>query len=90
MRLIDGDRLKELYEGFEGSKVLCEVVLLNIDDQPTVDAVVHGVWIDDGTRRFGVPKPFSIKCSVCNSSQGASWMNYCPNCGAKMDGDIDG
>ena len=35
MRLIDADKLKELYEDYEGLKVPCEVVLQNIDDMPT-------------------------------------------------------
>ena len=44
MRLIDADRLRELYEDCEGLKVSCELVLQNIDDQPTaydVEAVVR-------------------------------------------------
>ena len=60
-----------------------------IETEPTVDAVevVHGEWIYNGrTDSLGVPKPFSTKCSVCESSAGASWMKFCPNCGAKMDG----
>ena len=56
----------------------------------TVDAVevVHGRWIDE--------YPY-VRCSECN----AEWINcrtdnepkmfyYCPNCGAKMDGDRNG
>ena len=56
-----------------------------IHNAPTVDAVevVHGRWIEY--------KSF-MKCSEC----GSHWyytdnhcylFNYCPNCGAKMDGD---
>lgn len=49
---------------------------------PTVDAVpvVHGEWTDkDG----GI-----ATCSVCGDRWGV-WnvMKYCPNCGARMDGD---
>ena len=44
MRLIDADELKAVYipseiEGFEKMMVPVEVVLQNIDDMPTVDAV---------------------------------------------------
>ena len=44
MRLIDVDELKAVYipseiEGFEKMMVPVEVVLQNIDDMPTVDAV---------------------------------------------------
>ena len=50
---------------------------------PTVDAapVVHGKWIDNG-----VPESVLSKCSVCGYSCGSSSFNFCPNCGAKMDG----
>ena len=56
-----------------------------LDDQPTVDAVevVHGKWVYDHWCEF--------KCSICgeysNSKPYKGKENYCPNCGAKMDGD---
>ena len=47
-----------------------------------------GKWVDNGERDIlGVPTPFAISCSECGSSAGAKWNKYCPNCGAKMDGD---
>lgn len=60
---------------------------------PAADVVEvrHGEWVDNGDRdRNGLPKPFAISCSVCGSSAGTSWMKYCPNCGAKMDGKGEG
>lgn len=61
-----------------------------IDCAPTVDAepVKHGRWIDD--------HDFAI-CSLCDriiydayyefrDKNDASFHNYCPYCGAKMDG----
>ena len=51
---------------------------------PTVDAVevVHGQWneVEDQDEMV------FYKCSVCGKLR---WFetNYCPNCGAKMDGD---
>lgn len=61
-------------------------------DAPTVDAVVvvHGRWdkvkqdLGDGikTYRFG--------CSECGYLKNTLTGNYCPNCGAKMDGDGNG
>lgn len=36
MRLIDADKLKELYQGYEGYSIPSEVILQNIEDQPTV------------------------------------------------------
>lgn len=41
-----------------------------------------GHWIDT-TKVIGFPR---VQCSVCGSGQGAIWMNHCPNCGAKMEG----
>ena len=69
-----------------------KVFVKKLNDQPAVDVVEvrHGKWVDNGERDSrGVPKPFAISCSVCGSSAGNSWMRYCPNCGAKMDGKGD-
>ena len=41
MRLIDADKLKELYQGYEGYSIPSEVILQNIDDQPTVYIDLH-------------------------------------------------
>ena len=57
-----------------------------IDSQPTVDAVevVHGRWIDT-PHAYGFVSP---RCSVClQFSKYHEKFNFCPNCGAKMDGD---
>ena len=68
-----------------------------IEDAPTVDAVevVHGRWF----MRGGI-----FRCSECDSKALLKLdsnvggcreythfrSNYCPNCGAKMDGDGNG
>ena len=46
-------------------------------------AVRHGRWIvqDEGRTRF--------MCSECKSKNHRGSDNYCPNCGAKMDGGAD-
>lgn len=63
-----------------------------VKKMPTVDAVevVHGRWIE---KQEAIPwceddvEVYTV-CSVCESySPGES--NYCPNCGAKMDGGAD-
>lgn len=60
-----------------------------IDTAPTIDAIPvrHGRWVYKGVRgRFPV-----CECSVCGNTENADWavlgdnVNYCPNCGAKMD-----
>ena len=52
---------------------------------PTVDAVevVHGRWIGSA---------YDFCCSACGVYQNiyTGLTNYCPNCGAKMDGDGNG
>ena len=54
--------------------------------------VVHGRWItekcDHVPWRIKNPEKWVIhKCSVCGYSNGRKHSNYCPNCGAKMDGE---
>jgi len=57
-----------------------------IDNAPTVDAVpvVHGTWVVKGQDIF---------CSLCGEESSYTWYGgskfsrYCPNCGAKMDGE---
>ena len=69
-----------------------ERVLDIVEDSPTVDAVevVHGRW-EPRKDAIGF-----VCCSVCHDcniygdwADGKKW-NYCPNCGAKMDGDGNG
>lgn len=57
--------------------------IAEITNAPTIDAaeVVHGRWI----RRHN-----ETKCSQCKFIYYSNRddFNYCPNCGAKMDGDV--
>jgi len=74
-----------------------EAVLEYAENLPTVDAepVRHGEWISEiikaqdwKGRARDYYQPHS--CSICHKPdpcQGVS--NYCPNCGAKMDGNED-
>ena len=57
-----------------------------LHDLPAADValVVHGRWIEQEKYTFGV----MYDCSICGDrilDNGHSW-NYCPNCGARMDG----
>ena len=63
----------------------------DIEAAPTVDAVevVHGRWIDKG--EYAV-------CTECGGRSGTQYdgvepiplmTQFCPNCGAKMDGGAD-
>lgn len=54
---------------------------------PAVDAVpvVHARWINHYDDIF--PEDSSCECSKCHElTKYLPDMNYCPNCGAKMDG----
>ena len=63
-----------------------------IADAPTIDAVevVHGRWL--GWGKSGTPTYENYgTCSVCGEDAEiyTEHRNYCPNCGAKMDEDIN-
>lgn len=65
--------------------------ILRIEDAPTIDAVpvVHGRWKDVFGGKYDNQ---SYRCSVCKEHalfDDKGWLltNFCPNCGAKMDGD---
>lgn len=53
-----------------------------------VTPVRHGRWIDAYPDIETNPMFMYGICSECGFEQGMSkYLNYCPNCGAKMDGD---
>lgn len=62
----------------------------DIESLPAADVVevVHGKWEFNRGQAYGEPLYF---CSVCTDG-GSEWGKdkYCPNCGAKMDGDKNG
>ena len=62
------------------------VKILNQFPSADVAPVVHGRWVS-------VPHKLARVCSVCNRDEpykfadiDADVYDYCPNCGAKMDG----
>lgn len=97
--LIDIQALKDAVRRYAGEPIkekdrkcqaICLDMLGTIDAQPTIDAVpvVHGEWKewDDGDNTWS--------CSVCGNpfvlidgTPSDNEMNYCPNCGARMDGE---
>lgn len=92
MRLIDADKLKKHYawwgndgEEYRERKADFDVI---VDLQPTVDPVKHGRWIE-------ISHPW-YECSECGERtavvnlNGEVVWNYCPNCGARMDGGENG
>ena len=86
--LCGGSAIDPYYNGYADALDRVEEIL---EQMPTVDAVevVHAEWIEDYT---------NIICENCRASYSEEivWMNrdlnceplnYCPNCGAKMDGE---
>ena len=92
------DRLKAIYDGltYDEDKQICAgqlttftEAILRVKEAPAADVapVVHGRWIEKEKYTFGV----MYDCSICDNlilDNGHSW-NYCPNCGAIMDGGAD-
>lgn len=90
MRLIDAVTLKAEFTGnFNGGYYTIPEIKAHIDSAPTVDAapVVHGRW--KAAKAGGPNYPFwDSRCSECGYTTSMvirNW-NYCPKCGAKMDG----
>ena len=73
-------------------------VIMCVKNAPTVDAVevVHGRWLPVKYNEYysgGQHRTvWHLKCSSCNhiAYKQPYGLNYCPNCGAKMDGDGNG
>ena len=97
MRLIDADRALEIVRdqsiAHPNAYHLTNYATLILREAPTVDAaeVVHGYWYE----HYGI-----AICSHCQSMfdhdlkmlqvpSTYKMPNYCPNCGAKMDGGDD-
>lgn len=82
-------RIKEIhcaecdnYHGVRCRACWVDDTLDYIDSEPAADVapVRHGRWVDTDYE--------FAQCSLCKYPVYAAWnaTNYCPNCGAKMDG----
>lgn len=98
---IEREALREILDGWRDAHAdvddvhgcgLLEDVICEVDAQTAADVVpvVHGRWIhsryEDCSEQFE-----RVKCSQCNHEAYAMARyvrggNYCPKCGAKMDG----
>ena len=85
-RLIDADALKKRVSELIVPDWTRTLIRSWLDSEPTVDAVpvVHGEWIFNG--RFAELNHYA--CSNCNRTE-FRMSDYCPNCGAKMDGETE-
>ena len=63
----------------------------SIEDAPAADVapVRHAKVIDKISDDHETIKPWDYRyyCSACKIPMRDSWNKYCPNCGARMDGD---
>ena len=73
-------------------------IISYIDEIPTVDAepVRHGAWLPCDKKGYILTETalrnggqwYGYKCSECNNIyHGNALTKYCPNCGAKMNGE---
>lgn len=92
MRLIDADELRRQILAFATgchSEVLAVDTLMMLLIQATTinpdDCRPHGRWEWLGPYRYNNDGMIGT-CSVCKERLRLFAHNYCPNCGAKMDG----
>ncbi len=84
MRLIDADKAKTIICKHENRAGKQHDMIYAIECLPTIEAepVRHGRWIDH-------PDPLCFRhwyeCSECYCVVIRGKINFCPNCGAKMD-----
>ena len=88
-RLIEVESAWEKAQKIFSDSALLLAIRVALDKAPTVDAVevVHGRWFAYDN------DPMWQECSACGYRIQYSYSkdcNYCPNCGAKMDGDGNG
>lgn len=93
-RLIDANEAigiaKEYYWVFERSRANLTDLREVLKDCTTIEAkpVVHAHWISKNDHGY----EWVFVCSNCGYVDGYPFNdrhNYCPNCGAKMDGGIE-
>ena len=95
MRMIDANALCAILEAKADMALVPEYkhaflnVQATVNAMPTIDAepVRHGRWIR--RKSCHTQTGFVDKCSVCQNMlvHLGCKANYCPNCGAKMDGE---
>ena len=63
------------------------VAMLEAVPSEDVQPVRHGHWIEHICELF--PAEGTVECSECHEHESIFLVNdkYCPNCGAKMDGE---
>lgn len=83
--LIDREAVREFIKSYRHSTDVVYHMEKHLYEVPTIDAVpvVHGYWVTETVRGDYVPC-----CSECGLENGTIYeFNYCPHCGARMDGE---
>ena len=86
MDLIDRQAVVDLFKTYQPRMATSVIKFGNaLKELPTVEAepVRHGHWIDND-----IDSEAWNFCSVCGE-QAIDNYDYCPNCGAKMDGKVE-
>lgn len=84
-QLVDVIAAKSFIEANWPNDPLLKQIAFNLLDKlPRADAVEHGIWTIRSGANWQMPM-----CSVCGN-QATIRYKYCPNCGANMDGDMNG
>lgn len=89
LAMIDAFAEENRNHGFSGIDIFdIEMMKMRIEQTPAADValVVHGHWIEKI-----IPDEFPdwrCVCSICEGD-GLPSYNYCPNCGAKMDEEVN-
>lgn len=97
MRLIDAEKAVENIRKQQTKSIARECAINAVNNTPVEDVapVVHAHWIESEEelepdfQLFDMTDLKGALCSECGYEVGADiyvW-NYCPNCGAKMDGE---
>ena len=77
---------KLITAGFIADHLIANGVTVQENTAADVTPVRHGRWIDAYPDIEPNPMFMYGICSECGFEQGISkYLNYCPNCGAKMD-----
>lgn len=83
MRLIDKDKIHkeamDIIHDKAGWKAFAIANAISMAETIEAEPVKHGTWEEVEFGQF-------FECSNCHNSSLCGCENYCPKCGAKMDG----
>lgn len=91
-RTIICDFCNQLYSDDPCKPTDCDWLRMLEEDAADVAPVRHGKWISWEEADNFIPSPHRHECSVCHDAAQALvngvelLSDYCPNCGARMDG----